>query len=113
MDFGPLQQLALELNFDAHGVVATVTPPGESAIATTGIWLDARDEDMPVGTEYRGKEPRRVMALRRDEVPDAPLKTIIVAPETSGGVARNWQVDRTLSTKPNHVNVILIPVTGV
>lgn len=111
MDLGPLRELALELNFDAHGVAATVTPPGEAAIATSGIWLSPMVEDQPIGRDFAVREPRRVMALRRDEVSDVPRGTIIAASETIGGVSRNWQIDGVESTMPDHFRVIIVPET--
>ena len=97
---------------DAFSVPATVTPPGLSPITTTAIW-EARPvpEDQPYGRDYTTREPRRVMALRRDEVSEVPRGTIIAAPEKIGGVSRNWQIDGIDSTEPDHFRVIVVPKT--
>lgn len=112
MDLGSLRDLVLDLNFDAHGVAATVTAPEGEAIATTGIWLDPIPVDQPVGRAYSTREPRRVMALRRDEVSEVPLGTIIAAAEKIGGVSRNWQIDGIESTLPDHFRVMVVPETS-
>lgn len=96
MDLGPLRTLALEINLAAHGVSATVTRPApdDTPVETTGIWHTAPPEDaQPYGTDFRRREPRRILALPRADLPTMPRGTTISAPETIGGTAKTWTVD--------------------
>lgn len=101
---------------DAFSVPAVVTPQfgfglGDP-ITTKVIWITPLPEDQPVGRDYTAREPRRVMALRRDEVPDVPRGTLIAAAETIGGVSRDWQIDGVESTDVDHFRVFVIPKTS-
>lgn len=109
MDLDGWRALVRDVTFGAFSVPATVTPPGEAAITTTAVWLPELVEDLPVGRDLNRREPRRVMALRRDEVPDVPRGTVIVAVEAIGGDARNWQIDGIQATEPGHFRVIVVP----
>lgn len=111
MDFGPLRRLALDLNFDAHGVAAEVTPPGKVTITTTGIWQRSLLEDQPVGREFSAREPRRIMALRRDKVPDPERGSAVAAAETIGGTSRNWVIDGVEGTESDYFLVRLVPTS--
>jgi hypothetical protein len=111
VDFGPLRELVLEVNFAIHGAAATVTPPGGPAVAGSTILLESIEEEAPTGREYMRREPRRVMALQRDEFAEIPRGTVIVAPETIGGTPRSWQVDSTDATLAYYFRLIVIPKT--
>ena len=93
MDLGPLRALATDLNLRTHGVPITVIRPfpDNEPIATRGIWLQ-QAEDVP-GSEWSRREARRVMALRRLDVPTAPRGTIIVAPFSASGPKAAWRVE--------------------
>lgn len=106
MDLGSLRALALDVNFSAHGVPAIVTLSREDPITTRGIWLQPTTEDVPVG-DFTRREPRRVMALRRDEVPSVPRGTLIVAPEISGGPDKAWRADGMDRVDADHHRVIV------
>jgi hypothetical protein len=111
--FGSLRALALELSRDVHGVDATVTrpEPDSEPIATKGIWITTTTEDVPLGVEFQRREPRRVMALRRADVPTVPRGTLIVAPEKSGDDAVTWRVEGTERMEADHTRVIVIRAT--
>ena len=111
MEFGALRDLVLELNLDMHGVPATVTPPGEAAIATRVIWLTPVIDDLPAGRDFDRREPRRMMVISRADVENVPRGTIIAAPEKLGGDSRNWQIDGVESTEPDNFHVIVVPET--
>ena len=111
MDFGPFRDVVKELNFDAHGVAVTLKPAIGLPISTSGIWLPSLLEDPPVGRDYNRREPRRVMALRRDQVASVPRGTLLTAPETISGTARDWQVDAVDEIRGDHIRVILQPDT--
>ncbi len=112
MDLGPLRQLALELNFDAHGVTAVVTRPGEDAVTTTGIWQRPLLEDLPVGREFAAREPRRIMALRRDVLEEVERGTTVAAAETIGGTSQDWQIDGIETVESDYYLVRLIAETS-
>lgn len=95
MDLGPLRTLALNLQLSAHGVAATVTrpTPDDTPISTRGIWLRPADDPQPYGTDLRRRDPRRVIALPRADVPTLPRGTLVEAAEITGGAALTWRVD--------------------
>lgn len=95
MDLGSVQTLRLDASFSVLGVPATVTRPApdDTPIATTGIWQSPLEEDAPFGTDLNRREPRRVLALRRDSVPTLPRGTRVLAPEKPGGANKAWSVD--------------------
>ena len=95
VDLGPFRDLVLDVNQDFHGVPAIVTrpPPNDAPITTRGIWLRPLPDGQPVGTDYRNRQPRKVLVLARDQVPTVPKGTLIVAPDKMGGPNVNWQVD--------------------
>lgn len=110
MDFGPLRSLALSLNLSAHGVAATVTPPppDDVPVSTTGIWATAPLQDeQPAGTDFRRREPRRVLALPKTDLPILPRGTTIVAPEVMGGVDKTWRVDGLDRSEGDHWRAIV------
>lgn len=97
-------------SFDVLGVDATVTrpQPDDVPIATRVIWLTAATEGF---TEMQRREARRVMALRRDDVPTAPLGTLVLAPDPEGGPIRRWRVDgfERFDTATIRVTVVAFP----
>lgn len=84
---------SLDAAFAAFALDATVTPPGEAAIATSGFWVTSLSEAAPAGLEFSRQEARRVFVLRRADVPNLPLKTTIDAPLEQGGAVQRWRVD--------------------
>jgi len=97
MDVGSLRSLVLSRNQAWHGVTATVTRPApdDTPVSTTGIWspFSPQQDDQPVGTDFRRREPRRVMALPRADLTNVPRGTSVVAPESPGGTDKTWVVD--------------------
>jgi len=112
VDFGSLRALALELNLAAHGIDVVVTPPGAAGIETRGIWITTITEDMPVGGEFQRREPRRVMALSRLEVPTVLRGTVIDAPEKGGDIEapRHWRVDGVERVEADHTRVVVVEI---
>lgn len=95
-----LQELVEDVNFAVHGVPATVTRPfpDETPIETRGIWLTPGlsrpfTEPYPGGAQLQRREPERVIALQRSEVPTVPRGTRIDAAERIGGAVVAWRVD--------------------
>lgn len=112
MDLGPLRTLALDLNFSAHGVAATVTRPApdDDPIVTTAIWVTPTTNPLPAGLALQRHDQRRVLALKRADVPTVPTKTLIVAPPKAGDADQTWRVDGTDRVEPDHVRVTVQPV---
>ena len=111
MDLGPLRALALQLNVSAHGVPATVQleyPDVGDPIETRGIWVTQFTESLPDSLELQRREPIKVMALRRDEVPTVPRGTTIQAPEVMGGPVLGWKVDGMARVDNDHHRVVLV-----
>lgn len=121
MDLGPLRQLALELNFDAHGVGVVLPREGQLDLLTTGIWQRPLVEDQPVGRDFSTREPRRIMAIKllakedftgQEIIATLERGAVVVAAETIGGTAKEWQIDGVESTEPDYLSVILVPRTS-
>lgn len=81
--------------FEAFGVPATVTrpEPDDTPIATSVIWESWPTEDAAGGFAVQRREPRRVLAMRLDQVPTVPRGTVIQAPEQAGAAIKRWKVD--------------------
>lgn len=111
MDLGAVRALVLDLNFSVHGVLATVTRPApdNTPIETVGVWLPPATEGFPTGADFQRREPQRVMALRRDEVPSVPRGTLIAAPEKGGDAVQVWRVDGFERYDADHHRVLVIP----
>ncbi len=102
--------------FAAFGVPGTVTVEGADPIETTVVWITPSTPDVPSGTADRGsdmragftrKEPRRVLVVRRDEVPALPRGAQIEAPERAGGTVRTWVVDGNAGHEADHIRVFV------
>lgn len=95
----------------AFGVSAVVTRPAPDAtpITTTVVWHPTQTEDVPVGNEFARREPRRVLAVRRDEVPTMPRGTLVVCAEESGGASETWRVDALDRYESDLIRVVVVP----
>jgi hypothetical protein len=100
MDLAPLRARVTQLGFAAHGVPATVTRPlpDDTPISTRGIWVTPGlsrpfTDPLPRDFALQRREPERVIALPRSEVPTLPTGTRVDAPEQLGGAVRAWRVD--------------------
>jgi hypothetical protein len=93
----------------AFGLPVIVTLAGESAVPARGIWVAPANESFPAPQELSRREPVRVMALGRDEVPRLPRGTVIEAAEQAGGEVLRWVVDGTERAEVDHVRVYLVP----
>jgi hypothetical protein len=97
---------------DAFSVPATVTVPGGDAVETRGIWVSPLTEEMPVGRELQRRDPRRILALPRADVPQPPKGTTIVCVEDGGDDddLRTWRVDGIDRMEGDCVRVIVVAV---
>jgi hypothetical protein len=94
----------------AFGLSVTVTPPSEATIETHGVWLAPITEEIPLGAEFQRTNARRILALRRDEVPTVPRGTIIIAPEKAGDTYQKWRVEgvEVIDADYHSVSVIVV-----
>ena len=108
MGFGTLRERVVSRSFALFGVPITVTLPDSEPIATRGIWLTPETEEVPFGASYQRREPKRVMALKKSDVPTVPRGTQIVAPEKDGDEMKRWRVDSFELAEPEHHRVVLV-----
>ncbi len=92
MDWGELDTLVNDTVFGAFSVSGTVTRPApdDTPITATLVWQTPTTEEL-FGGQHR--EPKRVIVIRRDQVPTVPRGTQIVAPLTPTGTPQPWRVD--------------------
>lgn len=105
------QALMQRLNLGAHGVAITVTVPNGTPVATLGIWHQPLGEAQPVGTDFRRREPRRVLEIPRTATLEAvPRGSVITAPDRDGGATKTWTADGLeRSDDPLRCYVIVVP----
>lgn len=77
----------------AFGVSATVTRPASDAITTTLIWMTPVTLPSAAGEDFSRREPARVAAIPRADVPTFPMGTTIAAAEYDGGPVVTFQFD--------------------
>lgn len=111
MDVPALRALVRDVNFKAHGVPATVTVPDGSPVSTRIIWLTPINDGVPNQT-LRRDEPRRSMAIRRDDVLNPPRGTVVEVTEHNLDSPESWTVDATEEVNPDHTRVFVVPVTS-
>lgn len=109
MDVSALRELVRDVEFGVHGVAAVVTPPSAAPVATLVIWMTDTSEAVPVGSGFTRKEPRRILAIRRDEVPAVPRGTIVEVAEHTQTSPAIWRVDAMESVFPDHHRVVVVP----
>lgn len=107
--FGDLRALTLDLNLQAHGVAITVTTPtGEAVTGIRGIWLTPISDGWPGGLDLQRTAPKRILAVRRTDVPSLPRGTAIVAPEQAGGTDRGWRVEGVERIDADHHRAVVV-----
>ena len=94
--------------WDAFSVAATVTPPHEAPVETDIVWLTPFNDVQPGELEGGVRDPIRLIAIRRSDVPLVPVGTVIVAPELGGGSAKRWRVDAMETEDVEFVRVIVV-----
>lgn len=111
MDISEVRALTLDLNFEVHGVDATVTRPypDSDPIETRIIWLTEAMAD-EAGGPFTRRQGVKVMSLRRDEVATVPDGTIVVAPPKAGDDDATWRVDGLHSQFADHKRVYVVRV---
>lgn len=104
--------IPLDPFFTAFGVSVTVTRPApdDDTIATSAIWVPTTTEDLPGGEVFHRRDPRRVLALKRDEVPVIPIGTTILAPELPSGPDQHWRVDGFERSEVDLWRVVVVPI---
>ena len=104
MDLTGLRALVRSINFATPGVPATV-----GGVSTRAIWLTPTTENPPAGNDFTRAEPRRSLALRRDEVPTIPRGTVIYVTEPTQSTPRSWRVDSVEAVQSDHHRVVVVP----
>jgi hypothetical protein len=92
---------------EAFGVPITVTLPNGDALEATGVWLSPANPDVPAAGGLRRRDPVRVMAMGRHEVPRIALGTVVFAPERLGEDPRWWRVDSVEAVDADEYRVVL------
>lgn len=106
-------RVGMDLILSAFGVPATVTRPhpDDTPLAATLVWVSPEAAGVPASDAPLTRvDPKRFAALSYAQVPTVPRKTVILAPETLGGLVRAWLVDGTTRVEVDHVIVVLLPV---
>lgn len=108
MDIGEVRALALDINFEVHGLDVTVTRPApdDTPIETRGIWMTVSTQDN-AGGPFTRREGIKVMAFRRDEVSTVPEGTEVLAAEEFGGDVIGWRTDGTSQVFVDHVRAFM------
>lgn len=84
--------------FEAFAVPATITRPAPSDVtplSTSIVWMSSVSEDAFSGLQLQRREQKHLIAVRHDQVPNLPRKTVILAPRALGGTVERWMVDGT------------------
>lgn len=105
--------LAFSLNRAHHGVPVTILRPfpEQAPIETRGVWTQPIEEPQPFGSDFKRREPRRVLVLPRTEGSQAPRGTLIQAAEPTGGAVKTWRADGFEGPiEPEVVRVIVVQV---
>lgn len=110
MDLAALRSLVRETNFAVHGVPAVVTPPASASVETRIIWADREATALVPGEgSFQRVEPRRIMAIRRDEVEAVPRGTIVAVTEHLLDAPTGWKVDAMDQVESDHFRVVVVP----
>jgi hypothetical protein len=102
-----LRSVVRDVNFATFGVPATVQVPLGPPVATRVIWLQPTTE--PRGPrDFSRAEQRKVVAIRRDDLPAVPRDTVITIPE--GGINYRWKVDGIEAVASDRHHVVVVPM---
>lgn len=97
--------------FDTLGLAATVTAPrAERAVETTVIWVPPSSVDVPTAADLTRKTPIRILALKRAEVTDIPIGTLIEVAELSDEDVKIWRVEEFDRVEADIVRVVVVEV---
>lgn len=113
VDLAAIRAIARDVEWNTLGVpVALPLGPDnndlDERLEIQGIWLTFQPEELPGASSLQRAVPRKVMALRRDEVPTAARGLWVEAPEMIGGAVKFWRVDGYLEQRDDHHRVILV-----
>lgn len=108
-------RVPMSVCLDAFGVPITVTRPApeNTPVSATGIWLPDFMEDIPAGTSFQRREPRRVLAVSLQEVGSLPRGTVIEAPLLADGPLVRWRVDAFDRIDSDHARVTVVEAPEV
>lgn len=102
--------VALDALYGVGALDAVVTRPApdDTPIATSVLWVTPTTDDAPQGQAFRRREPVKIAALRKADVPTLPHGTQIVAAEVEGGPERTWRVDRIAVSEPDLWRAVVV-----
>lgn len=98
---------SFEAFLDAFGVGAVVSPPDCPAVETRAFWIPPSTAE--VGAELRRAEPRRVLALPLDGLPEVPRGTLVTMPEYDGAEPADWKIDSAERVDFDHYRAVVVP----
>lgn len=111
MDLSQLRQLVRDINFSTHGLPAVVTQPNGDPVDTRVIWLPQASPLGPGGLDLQRRDPIRILAVPRSDVPSIQRGTLIlVADHLEPGTIRSWKVDGIEHHDVDHLLVVVLPV---
>lgn len=77
----------------AFGLPITVTVPAGAPVESTGVWLSPQPDTQPTSPDVHRPTNSKILAMSREaSLSTLPRGTLILAPETLGGVVRSWRV---------------------
>lgn len=104
-------RIPMSVVMEAFGVPATVTLPDADPIETTVVWTEPGGDLAPGGMNApRIHSAARLLAIAKSDVPQLPLRTIIVAPEELDGEDLTWMVDGIERVEHDHVRAKVVRV---
>lgn len=113
MDLTSLRSLVRSINFETHGVDATIEPGAGQAFdpfVTRAIWLTPETEDQPRSLELHRRERSYVLAIPFVEIP--ARGAIVLAPRPAfdefHGEIERWEVDGFDRVDADHVRLRLV-----
>jgi hypothetical protein len=99
---------SIESALRAFGVSAVVTPPDEPAVNTRAVWLASSTAEVPGGGPRRA-EPKRVLVLPLDGLPEVPRHTIVTLPDYAGADTTDWLIDSAEKVDFDHYRCLVVP----
>lgn len=104
-------------------IVITRTPPNDTPVTTTGIWMSTLpgahfssgmdDELQPFGRDFQKFDPRRVLSVPRTaSLSQVERGSTVLAAEMAGATPKLWRVDGYAHAEADHVRLIVTTATA-
>lgn len=108
MGLAELRAAVLDANLAAHGSEVTVTVPGSDPVEVTGIWSSVETEEVPAGMDFRRREGRWALVIRKGDLDRFPRESVVDG-APPGMSSRRWMVDGTTKVEGDRMYVALKP----